>query len=160
MTNTTRFESEVIRTATKNGLSANRIQFSTISDIDISKEEYAVCFYHAIWSAQSVSVFPRLCFALSSCSDRLKVLIFDADELSNAKPEIQEKAALLFGPCIGGYGETCWIRNGKIMARDVLYWKNGETAQALTLSQQYNKRTTAKESEIDQLLQKRLAELK
>lgn len=159
MTNTGSFEDTVLDIAKKNGLEANRIKFSSIAELDIHRIELAICFYHALWSTPSVMIFPRLCYGLSKQLSEMQLIIINADELSDADKEVLKKAALLFGPSIGGYGEACGIKEGEIVWREVIYWKNSESAQHLTRTKQYDKRVIASEPEVDDLIARRIAAL-
>lgn len=153
------FETRVQSLAETCGLGKNLVSVTSLCAIRIEEIERAVIFYHGIWSGPSVAVFRLLCTTIAESEKPVPVMVVNADELSDAKPELHQIAADFFGPSIGAWGETCWIRTGQIIGRDVLWWKNGDRAQQHTLARHYHRRVQASDTETRELIRRRINEL-
>ncbi|MBS1952912.1 MAG: hypothetical protein JST89_01935 [Cyanobacteria bacterium SZAS-4] len=106
--------------AATSGLSRDLLAEIQLAKFSIEDHERAVVFYHGVWSGPSVAPLRLLCSAMATARGQFPILLVNADSLDvNNRTEIA-KAKELFGPFIGAWGETCWIKNGAIIAQDIL----------------------------------------
>lgn len=81
-----------------------------------------IVFVFAAWSGPAVAGFRAFSKIMNELpTEPLDLIVFDFDNLTN------ESAAWLFGTDgfrAGGYGETIWIRDGRIVARE---WASSES---------------------------------
>lgn len=82
--------------------------------------ELGIVFVLATWSGEALASLRRLTGLLASDFPNFKVpvLVWDADALTQG-------SAQALGSPIHGYGETFWVRNGRIIARLSNYRKPG-----------------------------------
>lgn len=89
-----------------------RIRYVPDADAEIVQSiERGVLFLMAFWSGGALQAFAALTEVLSRlAADELEVVVVDVDGSSDLYhvPEFEGK--------VHGWGETAWIRNGKIIA--------------------------------------------
>lgn len=151
------FSITVEEKARSKGLSA--IQILSLADVEISAFDKAVIFYHGEWSGPSLVTLDLLCESLSEMHGIPELIVVNADELNSASETLRSKAKELFGHDLGAYGETCWISNGEIKDKAVLYWKEYEQDNNHKASGSSIRRREAIESEIKQLIADKTKEL-
>jgi hypothetical protein len=110
---------------------SNPARFIKIEELDLSSHKKAVLYYHGAWSGPSVRVFRLLQQKLASLIDPPALLVLNAEDFAHADDKQRKKITQLFGPDVAAFGETCWIKEGKVMAQDVL--GKMETEQAIDL---------------------------
>ena len=90
---------------------------SRFEDVQLGKIRRGIIFVFAAWSGPAVLGFERFTQMLSEFSaSSLDAVVLDTDCLT------AETATQLFGTDgfrAGGYGETIWVRDGVIIAREV-----------------------------------------
>lgn len=91
--------------------------FVPLIKLDIRKYDRAVIQYWAPFSGPSVVAFKILTKKLTEIERRIPLLLVEWDNNSNNF----EGLSILFGENIGGWGETCWILNGRIIGQDCLH---------------------------------------
>lgn len=104
----------------RHGLPRNLVSEVALAEFDIGDHERAVVFYHGAWSGPSVAALKLLCASMREADKQFPLLLVNADSLNASNSADIEKAKELFGSHIGAWGETCWIRNESIVARDIL----------------------------------------
>ncbi|MBX9671079.1 MAG: hypothetical protein K2X93_26050 [Candidatus Obscuribacterales bacterium] len=104
----------------RHGLPRNLVSEVALAEFNIGDHERAVVFYHGAWSGPSAAALKLLCTAMSARNKQIPIFLVNADSLNASNSADIEKAKELFGQHIGAWGETCWIRNGDIVARDIL----------------------------------------
>lgn len=102
------------------GFPRNLISEISLADLNVENHERAVVFYHGAWSGPSVAALKLLLASMSTIDDQFPIFLINADSLTTSNTADIEKAKELFGPYIGAWGETCWIKKGAIVARDIL----------------------------------------
>jgi hypothetical protein len=96
------------------------VPYIKIDELDIALHKRAVVYYHGAWSGPSVRVYRLLQQKLGSLKDPPALLVLDADDFIKCTDGQRRKLQQLFGPETGGFGETCWIKDGHVMAQDIL----------------------------------------
>lgn len=81
--------------------------------INIADCKRTLIFYWAPWSGPSVAVWLKLVSKLAESQAKVQILLVHYDYWTDPV------CVTHFGPEIGGWGETCWIRNGEIIGREV-----------------------------------------
>lgn len=115
------FEYSIKRTGSICALDPNLICAAQLENLRIDNLARAVIFYHGGWSGTSVSALRLLCRVMAEATTKFQIIVVNADELGdNCDNKTFDKAKMLFGPSIGAWGETCWIKGGRIIARDIL----------------------------------------
>ncbi len=110
------FQKAVMRIVEEGGLAPDMVSFVRLSELNAEQIDCAVLFCHALWSGPSKEALTTLARALAEKEARLPLLVIDSDELSSGV-ETVKKAQSLFGPLLGGWGETCWIKHGAVIER-------------------------------------------
>lgn len=100
------------------GILPGRVSVVKIADLDLAGIERVVILVYCGWSGQCASFFPAFMSALADAKELCpRVLIVDGDD-----PEIL-RLYECFGEISHGYGESYWIRDGKL----VLWHKGANT---------------------------------
>ncbi len=99
---------------------SNSARFIKIDELDITRHKRAVLYYHGAWSGPSVRVFRLLQQKLATLVDPPVLLVLNADDFAHCDDKQRRKITQLFGPDVAAFGETCWIKDGKVTAQDVL----------------------------------------
>lgn len=99
-------------------LPVERLRIVTrFEDVGLTKIRRGVVFVFAAWSGPAVVAFRMLTRLMSELpTSVLDLVVLDTDCLS------AEPATQLFGTegfIAGGYGETVWVRDGVIVAREI-----------------------------------------
>lgn len=113
-------EDYLVNLTNRHGLPRDLVSEVALSEFKIVEHERAVVFYHGAWSGPSVAALKLICTSMSGANKQFPIFLVNADSLSASNSADIEKAKELFGAHIGAWGETCWIRNGNIVARDIL----------------------------------------
>jgi hypothetical protein len=90
------------------------IHMSHADRFDRSSVQNGILFYHAPWSGPSMMALTVLFARLAELGSALPIYVFNADDYSKPTTVEFQKLQELFGPSIGGFGETGWIHNGVI----------------------------------------------
>lgn len=94
-------------------LPVERIKYVSDAGVETIREiDRGIVFLMAFWSIYSVKAFAGLTEVLIRMhAERLDLIVVDVDGSSEleAIPEFKERLSL-------GYGETAWVRNGKLVA--------------------------------------------
>lgn len=90
---------------------------SRFEDVRLTEIRLGVVFVFAAWSGPAVVAFEMFTRLMSELpTGPLDLVVLDTDCLTN------ESAAQVFGTegfIAGGYGETVWVRDGVIVAREI-----------------------------------------
>lgn len=151
------FKSHIVDIAATYGF--HNLCVVSLRELDVAGLGSAIIFYHGLWSGPSVAVFEVLCEALAEVSSPPDLVVIDADELNDAEQWLCEKAQDVFGPVIGAWGETCWVRRGEVMHREMLYWKDYEDTLRHFASGSYERRVPATKREMKNLILRETAKL-
>lgn len=151
------FKSQIVEIAANYGF--HRLCVTSLRELDVAGLGSAIIFYHGLWSGPSVAVFEVLCETLAEVSSPPDLVVIDADELNDAEQWLREKAQDVFGAVIGAWGETCWVRRGEVMHREMLYWKDYEDTLRHFASGSYERRVPATKSEMKDLILRETAKL-
>lgn len=111
-------EDYLLNLTNRHGLPRESVSEVALCEFTIADHECAVVFYHGAWSGPSAAALNLLCTAMSTAINKFPIFLVNADSIRNDADFA--KAKKLFGPHIGAWGETCWIRNGNIIAQDIL----------------------------------------
>lgn len=89
------------------------VWFVPPAQINISGCERTVIFYWAPWSGPSSAAWIELVNRLAESQVKVQILLVHSDYWTDPA------CVTLFGPEIGGWGETCWVRKGEIIGREI-----------------------------------------
>jgi len=89
------------------------VWFVPPAQINIAECERTVIFYWAPWSGPSAAAWIELVSRLAEAQVMVQVLLVHYDYWADPA------CVTLFGPEIGGWGETCWVRKGEIIGREI-----------------------------------------
>lgn len=98
----------------------------SLATFNIRSHDRAVVFYHGFWSGPSVVALRELCSNMAETANKFPILLVNADSVEAMNDEQIARLKELFGEQIGAWGETCWIKQGTIVARDILGHKSTE----------------------------------
>jgi len=109
----------------------NRLRVvSGFEDVGLSAIRRGVIFVFAAWSGPSIFAFRKFTEIVSTLkTDSLDLIVLDIDCLT------AESATALFGDetfRLGGWGETLWVQNGRVVARILSPDKNEESLREHT----------------------------
>ncbi len=96
--------------------------------------EKAVLFYHGAWNGPSVAALRALCSGLAKLAEPPPLYVLNADDCCcsccSSHDDQLNKIEQYFGQPVGAWGETAWIINHKIVARDAFGKRNiGESLE-------------------------------
>ncbi len=89
---------------------ATRIE-SDAAHFQLENVERGVVFAHADWSGSSYACLKDLCIALDAQGTGIPLFVLNSDTLSESLAED------LFGRIPEGWGETAWVRGGRVVGR-------------------------------------------
>jgi hypothetical protein len=92
---------------------SDSVSYVVPSQICVADYKRAVVFYWAPWSGPAMVVWRELLTKLAMIELPLQIPLIHYDYWTDPI------CITLFGPYIGGWGETCWIRNGEIIGKEV-----------------------------------------
>lgn len=97
-----------------------------IDDFVPENHEKAILFYHGAWSGPSVAAIKAIFACIGRVPDPPALFVLNADDFTSATTEPQwRKLKLWFGGVLHADGETAWIVNHRIVARDVVSGPSG-----------------------------------
>ncbi|MBP6744961.1 hypothetical protein KA344_06975 [bacterium] len=92
---------------------ADSVSYVLPSQICLADYKRAVIFYWAPWSGPAHAVWTELLSKLAKVELPLQILLIHYDYGTDPM------CTTLFGTGVGAWGETCWVRNGEIIGREV-----------------------------------------
>lgn len=112
------FEESIKRGASACSLDPGLVTAAQLESVDVKSLTKAVIFCYAGWSGPAVNAFRMLCSVMAASATTFEIVVINNDELTDEKNF--DKAKILLGRALGGFGETCWVRDGIIIAQDDL----------------------------------------
>lgn len=111
--NRSQMEAELPKRSSLPSSLSDSVSYVVPSQICIADYKRAVIFYWAPWSGPAMVVWRELLTRLAMIEMPLQIPLIHYDYWTDPI------CVTLFGPEIGGWGETCWVRNGEIIGNEV-----------------------------------------